>query len=154
MKTKNTTLYLLIALLSTALLSCSNNELEIYVSPGGNDNANGGQSNPIATLKHAAELARAKAGKVPVTIYLSGGFYRLTEPLELGIKDGGTAEAPIQWKAMPNEKPIISGGISVRNWIQEDDGMWSATLPGDFRGNFRSFYVNDKRTVRARFPDN
>ena len=154
MKIKSITLYLIIALLSTVLVSCGNSELEIYVSPGGNDNANGGKFNPIATLKHAAELARAKAGKVPVTIYLSGGNYQLTEPLQLGIDDGGTAEAPVQWLAMQGEKPIISGGVSVRNWIQEEDGLWSATLPGDFQGDFRSFYINDIRAVRARFPDN
>jgi len=86
--------------------------------------------------------------------FLSGGNYRLTEPLELGINDGGTAEAPVHWKAMPGEKPIINGGISVRKWKQEDDGSWSALLPTDFHGEFRSFYVNNKRAIRARFPDN
>lgn len=154
MKIKRPTIYIIIALLSTALISCGNSDLDIYVSPNGNDNASGNLSNPIASLQHAAELARAKAGKVPVSIFLSGGYYRLTEPLELGNRDGGTSEAPVQWQAVPGEKPIISGGISVRNWIQEDDGLWTATLPGDYRGNFRSFYVNNKRAVRARFPDN
>lgn len=154
MKIKRPIIYILIALLNTALISCGNSESEIYVSPNGNDNANGSKSNPIVTLQHAAELARTKAGKVPVTIFLSDGYYRLTEPLELGINDGGTAEAPVHWQSMPGEKPIISGGVSVKNWTQEDDGMWSAALPVDFHGNFRSFYVNDKRAVRARFPDN
>ena len=158
MKSKLT--YLLILSLGISLFSCGKQGFEIYVSPDGNDNASGELSNPIASLKHAAELARAKAGKVPVTIFLSGGNYRLTEPLKLGINDGGTAEAPVQWKAMPGEKPVISGGISVTNWKQENDGLWSASLPSGFhasrparQGNFRSFYVNDKRAVRARFPD-
>ncbi len=154
MKINNTRFYLIIALLSTALLGCGNSGLEIYVAPGGNDNAKGSKSNPIATLKRAAALARTKAGKVPVTIYLSGGYYRLTEPLELGISDGGTAEAPVRWEAMPGEKPIVSGGIPLRNWTREEEDLWSATLPKDFHGSFRSFYVNDKRAVRARFPDN
>ena len=35
---------------------------EIYVSPQGNDSAGGEFSNPVASLHHAAALARAKAG--------------------------------------------------------------------------------------------
>lgn len=146
--------YIKILLLNAALFSCGNKGFEIYVSPNGNDSASGDYSNPIASLQRAAELARTRAGEVPVTIFLSGGNYRLTEPLELGINDGGTAEALVHWKAMPGEKPIISGGISVRKWKQEDDGSWSALLPTDFHGEFRSFYVNNNRAIRARFPDN
>ncbi len=129
-------------------------EIEIYVSPNGDDKASGDLSNPIASLQRAAELARAKSGEVPVTIFLSGGNYRLTEPLELSIGDGGTEEAPVLWKAKMGEKPIISGGISITKWSQEEDGSWSALLPTDFHGEFRSLYVNNKRAIRARFPDN
>ena len=146
--------YVIILLLCAAQFSCGNKGYKIYVSPNGNDSASGEFSNPIASLQRAAELARAKVGEIQVTIYLSGGNYRLTEPLELGINDGGTAEAPVHWKTMPGEKPITSCGISVRKWKQENDGSWSALLPSDFHGKFRSFYVNDKRAIRARFPDN
>jgi len=151
---KNIVLSVVVAVFVTTFFSCGPNKLEIYVSPNGNDNANGKLSTPIASLQHAAELARTKAGKVPVTIYLSGGYYRLMEPLKLGINDGGTAEAPVQWKAMPEEKPIVSGGMVVKNWKQEENGSWSAMLPSDFHGKFRSFYINDKRAIRARFPNN
>ncbi len=144
---------LFILLLSAALISCGNEGLEIYVSPHGDDAASGEFSHPVASLQRAAELARSRSGEVPLTIFLSGGNYRLTESLELGIHDGGTAEAPVIWQAMPGEKPIISGGIALGNWTQEADGSWSAMLPPDFQGKFRSFYVNDKRAIRARFPD-
>jgi len=144
---------LFILLLSAALISWGNKGVEIYVSPDGDDGASGEYSNPIASLQRAAELARTRAGEVPVTIFLFGGNYRLTEPLKLGTGDGGTAEAPVHWKAMPGENPIISGGIPVGEWKQEADGNWSAPLPTDFHGAFRSFYVNNKRAVRARFPD-
>ncbi len=147
-------LSLFILLFGAALLSCGNNEYRIYVSPNGDDSSSGEISNPIASLHRAAELARAKAGKVQLTVFLHGGTYRLIEPLELSVDDGGTAEAPVLWKAMPGEKPIISGGISLRNWKRENDGSWSAQLPPDFQGEFRSFYVNNKRAIRARTPDN
>jgi hypothetical protein len=111
-------------------------------------------TNPVASLQRAADLVRASVGKVPVTIYLAGGVYRLTKALELDNNDGGTSEFPVHWQAMPGEKPIISGGISVRNWKLESDGLWSVQLPAGVQENFRSFYINNKRATRARFPDN
>ncbi|TFH24000.1 MAG: right-handed parallel beta-helix repeat-containing protein [Bacteroidia bacterium] len=135
------------------LSACDTPSLEIYVSPVGNDAAAGTLSAPVLSLQRAAQLARENSGQVPVTIFLSGGRYPLTTSLVLGPDDGGTAEAPVQWKAMPGENPIISGGIPVDNWSQEEDGSWSASLPSDYQGTFRSFYVNGKRATRARFPD-
>lgn len=154
MRIKNLIIYVIILVTSAALFSCDDKGYEIYVSPNGSDNASGEVSNPIASLQRAAELARAKAGKVPVTIYLSGGVYRLTEAVKFGIDDSGTKEAPVQWKAISGEKPIISGGIAVDSWKQEKSGLWSVSLPQSYNGEFRSFYVNGKRAVRARFPDN
>ncbi len=145
--------FIIVLVSSLIAFSCSDSRYDIYVSPNGNDNAIGDISNPIASLQHAAKLARTKAGKVPVTIYLTEGKYRITEPLELSAEDGGTAEAPVQWKAIPGEKPVISGGIQVNNWKEEESGLWSTSLPPNFQGRFRSFYINDKRAVRARFPD-
>lgn len=150
---KNLLYQIIVLIITISLLSCSDKEYEIYVSPGGNDSSSGERSNPVASLNRAAELARDKTGKVPVTIYLSSGVYRLTKPLRLTSDDGGTKDAPVQWRAMPGEKPIISGGIVVENWKQEKGGLWSAPLPQNFHGKFRSFYINDKRAVRARFPN-
>ena len=103
---KNILTYLIILSVSTALLSCGDKGHEIYVSPNGSDNASGELSTPVASLKRAAELARMKTGKVPVTVFLFGGHYRLMEPLELGIDDGGRPDAPVQWKAIPGEIPV------------------------------------------------
>lgn len=144
---------ILTLVLTTTLLSCCTSEYEIYLSPKGNDNAQGTMADPIASPFRAIELAKDKVGKIPVTIYLFGGNYSLTEPLRFGVNDGGTEKAPVHWKALPGEKPIFSGGISIKNWNIEDDGSWSANLPLNYNGNFRSFYVNDKRATRARFPD-
>ncbi len=144
---------ILIILLIVVLSGCGSNELVIYVSPDGNDDAKGTASKPIASLAYAAELARASAGNIPITIYLSGGYHYLKEPLKLSEIDGGTAEFPVQWKAKPGENPVISGGIQIKNWQQEKGGLWSAILPNEVDKNFRSFYINNKRAVRARFPD-
>ena len=89
MKNKHT--YIAILWMSTTLFGCGAKGHEIYVSPNGNDSANGKLSTPVASLQHAAALVRKRTGDVPVTVFLSGGHYRLTEPLELGTEDGGGA---------------------------------------------------------------
>jgi len=137
---------------SIPLISDAQN-LEIFVSPDGNDAGAGTQLNPVRSLQLAAEMASEKAGQVPVTVFLCEGSYHLTAALELGPGDGGTADAPVYWKALPGEKVIISGGIRVEGWKEESDGSWSAELPEQYQGTFRSFYVNGKRATRARYPD-
>lgn len=135
------------------LPGCNSQSIEIYVSPDGNDQTTGSKSAPVKSLQRAAELAGEKKEQVPVTIFLSGGRYVLREALLLGPGDGGTEDAPVHWKAMPGENPVISGGISVNNWNEENDGSWSAPLPDNFHGRFRSLYINGKRATRARHPD-
>jgi len=144
---------LALLLICVLLLGCTSQSIEIYVSPEGNDTAEGSQSAPIKSLQGAADLAGEDAGQVPVTIFLSGGTYMLTEGLMLGRDNSGTAEAPVRWEAMPGESPVISGGIPVNNWKEEADGSWSTTLPNASNGTFRSLYINGKRAIRARYPD-
>jgi len=145
--------YLSLLLASLLLLGCGTPELKIYVSPDGNDQASGTLSAPVKTLQRAAELSRAKAGEVQVSIYLSGGRYPLTSPLMLGPEEAGSTEAPVIWKARPGENPVICGGIQVNDWEQEEDGLWSTRLPDSYQGTFRSFYVNGVRATRARHPN-
>jgi len=127
--------------------------IEIYVSPDGNDAAIGTLSDPVKGLERAAELARKQSGKLPVTIFLSEGTYYLTEALKLGTEDGGKSEAPVYWSAVPGDVAIISGGIQIEKWVVEDNGCWSTELPEALPGTFRSFYVNGERASRARYPD-
>ncbi len=133
--------------------ACHTPGFDIYVSPEGNDAAAGTLTAPVKSLHRAAELAREKAGTAPLTIYLSGGRYALTEPLVLGPGDGGKEEAPVRWEALPGETPVVSGGIPLDQWTLEEDGSWSAELPGPYQGTFRSLYVNGKMATRARHPN-
>ena len=145
---------LTLILASIMLLGCGSPQLDVYVSPEGNDAAAGTLKAPVLSLQRAAELVSEKAGKIPVTIFLSGGNYPLTAHLMLGPEHGGNSDAPVRWKALPEEKAVISGGIPVNNWKEEKDGSWSTSLPDTYQGTFRSFYVNGKRATRARHPNN
>ena len=136
-----------------ALLGYGQNGLDLYLSPLGDDSTDGTQAAPVKSLQRVAELTRAHAGQVAVTVHLSGGTYPLAKALILEAGDGGTAAAPVVWKAMPGEKPIISGGIPVYSWKEENDGSWSASIPQACQVPFRSFYINGRRGTRARFPN-
>jgi hypothetical protein len=130
-----------------------------YVAPNGNDTWSGtrGTSNfrktdgPFATVQHALQAARAPGG--PATIYLRSGFYSLSEPIVLLPQDSGLTIA-----AYKDEKPILSGGRRISGWKSvEADGrtLWAADLP-EVRSNhwyFRELWVNGRRAVRARYPN-
>lgn len=135
-------------------LACvKGNGVDIFVSPDGNDAANGTHSAPVQSLHRAAELIKKSAGEKPVTVYLAGGRYPLSAPLMLGPEHGGTAVAPVHWKAIPGEHAVISGGIPVHGWEEEADGSWSAPLPPGCKNKFRALYINGRPAVRSRHPD-
>lgn len=75
----------------------------IFVSTSGNDNNDGSQQNPLATLSKAASLA------VPGdTIYVRGGTYSVSSTISLGSSTkSGTAGNYYKVFAYPGEKPIF-----------------------------------------------
>jgi hypothetical protein len=127
--------------------------LKIYVSPDGQPAAKGSLSDPVNSLQRAAELVKEHAGQLPVTVFLSDGTYQISEALKLGPEHGGTAEAPVLWKAMDGADVRISGGVPVDSWTLEKDGSWSAEIPENCPDTFRSLYMSGKRATRARHPN-
>lgn len=87
-----------------------------FVSPDGDDDANGRSENkPLRTLEGARDAIRAlKADEgLPdrgVVVYLREGTYERSESFLLGEEDSGTADAPITYRSYPGERATISGG--------------------------------------------
>jgi len=79
--------------------------LEIYVSPTGSDRQPATAAAPIQTIAAAQKRARARAGKEPVTILLTGGTYYLPETLILQAADSGTKDAPVTYAAVLGQTP-------------------------------------------------
>ena len=138
-----------------------------FVSPGGNDQWSGsraapnlGQTDgPFATLPRAMAAARdwrqktAALSAQPVSIFLRGGRYALTEPLALKPEDSG-----LVLSAFSNEKPVVSGGRLVTGWKAVTVGerkLWAAPLldAQDGKWFFRELWINGQRAVRARSPN-
>lgn len=141
-----------------------------YVSPKGNDSWSGKLAEPnksktdgpFATLKRARDAVRAlkKEGELeePVTIFLRGGIYFLSEPFLLEPEDSGTKECPITYCAYQNEKPVISGGKILSGWKKEKVNgkeVWVTEIQEVKEGKwfFRELWTGKKRLQRARHPN-
>jgi hypothetical protein len=150
--------------------------IKFYVSANGKDTNKGSVDQPFATpeaAKKAVREAKKSAVNRPVEVIIREGVYYLQQTLELEPGDSGTKEAPITWRAAANETVILSGGRTVSgDWKKDSDGKtWYVGLPqtkGWVRDvsqpevyqknpggpwHFRQLYINEKRAIRARFPN-
>ena len=136
-----------------------------HVAPNGNNTWSGALAEPnaertdgpFATLTRARTAVRRlreqQGGTLdqPVTVLLRGGTYSLAEPLELGPQDSGTAACPVTYAAYPNETPILSGGLAVGPWEQEEEGISVVALPGVREGKWTFRQLFFKRADRGYF---
>jgi parallel beta-helix repeat protein len=90
-----------------------------YVATNGNDDANGSESSPFASLQRA-QLAMQQSS-VKVT-QINAGTYYLNGPLTLTAIDQGET-----WEAVPGATVVISGGEVLTGWNSEGDGIYSTT---------------------------
>jgi hypothetical protein len=130
--------------------------LDIHVAPGGDDAASGTKESPFATLTRARDAVRGlkSTAKSPIDVVLRGGVYRFEQPLLFTPEDSGTSECPITYRAMPGEKPVISGGKKITGWKHAAGALWTADIPEVKQGTwyFRQLFVNGQRRARARLP--
>lgn len=144
------------------------NAREIYVSTNGNDSNSGESGSPLATvpaaLRKARELRRLNKLEKDenIEIIVEAGVYRLFEPILIRYEDSGTENSATIIKAAGTSKPMISGGVEVKEWDKANisdlnisseivNKLWVADLP-IFGGNnveFRQMWVNGKKAKRA-----
>lgn len=140
----------------------------MYVSTEGNNAWSGKMAQPntqhsdgpFATLAAARDaIRRLKAqGPLtrPVTVYVRGGTYILSEPLVFTVADSGTEKTPISYTAFRGETPLLSGGKRITGWEKAGRGkLWQAQVPGVREGKWCShqLFVNGERRQRARTPN-
>lgn len=139
---------------------------EIWVSKNGNDKNSGTKENPLATvhmaMRKARELRRLKDPSIKegIRIIVMNGTYYLNEPLFVRPEDSGTPESPTIIQADANAKPIISGGIEIKNWTKsttainglKKGAVWVADAPKKAGSliDYRQLWVNGKKAVRAK----
>lgn len=157
----------LVVVLALCVFPVSSDARVLHVAPGGNDQWSGllaapdaeGTDGPKATLAGARDAIRVWRSRTatpePVTVYVRGGAYTLTEPFVLGPEDSGTADAPVTYAAWPGESPVFSGGRVIDNGRATPEGRVQFHLPEVERGEwaFNQIFINGKRRTRARTPD-
>ena len=101
-----------VKILTTALLLLAYglSAQQLFIAPNGSDKNPGTMAKPLKTLENARDLARKiKDRSKPITIYIRGGEYYLSEPFLLGKEDGGSSGAPVTYTAYKDEKVHIRG---------------------------------------------
>lgn len=140
----------------------------LYIAEDGNDAWTGKlpspnndrTDGPLVSLERARDAIRSLKvyGKLesPVKVMVRGGTYRLNKTFILEAQDSGSKNCPIEYKAYPGEKVVISGGKEIkRSWQTFKDNIVFCTIPEVKEGtwHFRELFVNGKRQRRARTPD-
>ncbi|GAB6166674.1 hypothetical protein JCM19992_26740 [Thermostilla marina] len=132
---------------------------ELHVSPSGNDTNPGTASAPLATLDGARRAIRAREwnGREPVTVWIHEGTYHFTKPFRVETADSGSEDAPIVYRAVPGEQVVLKGSLPLdpKAWRPWEKGIYRQSLAGTPLAGRRinQLFMNDKRMVRARFPN-
>ena len=130
--------------------------MNIYVSPGGNDEGDGSENSPFRTLERARDEVRLhnKTMTGDIVVNLLPGRYERTERFELDPEDSGFNGFDVIWRGTDKtELATISGATKIDGtWTEGENGIWHVKAENlDF---VREMFVNDKTTIRARNPKN
>jgi hypothetical protein len=152
---KHAIIILILISIPFIILSQSGNNIKLYVSTTGSDQAAGSVENPLGTLQKAVEVAREKrqpGRDCSITILIREGKYYLDKPLILTFKDSGTESSPFIISAFPGEKVIISGGLRLQlSWNLYRDGIFMAQTEKTL--TFDQLFINGQKQILARYPN-
>ena len=98
----------------------------VYVSPRGNDSADGTSGSPLRTFEAAASMASAQKAD---TVWFYGGVYEIREGIILeGLSD-------VVFAAVPGEEPVFKGSMELVTWKRvRDKAVLSRVAPSARKG--------------------
>lgn len=153
------TLLLVFLFSFSKLAGQEHNNIEIFVSPAGDDSNPGTPEKPLASLMGARDAIRAlKANRDinrPVLVKIEAGNYEMNHPLVLKPEDGGSSENPVTYQAQAGSSVVFSGGKEIEGFVVNQAGVWEVDVPELNHDNWRfdQLYVNGQRAVMARTPN-
>ena len=155
------------------LLAAACSPFRIYVSPSGDDAADGGRQTPLQTapaaLSKAAAFASGHAGR-DIEIVFADGVYPVTETMTV---DGSAFTSPLTLRAAEGAHPVFSAEKPVGGWekltdaralekVAEPDKVLQADLKASGVTSFGNpigdddrfdLYFNGKRQTLAMWPN-
>lgn len=125
-----------------------------YVAPSGSDANPGTKESPFKTMHKAQQAVRAINSSMTgdIVVYMREGTYQFANTLRFNNSDGGTNGHYVRYENYPEERPLITGGIPIQGWTLCDEAkdIWCVT---GVDARFRQLYVNNKKAIRARYPN-
>jgi hypothetical protein len=127
-------LYRTLALLLLPL-SAGAGPLTLYVSPQGNDQAEGSSKEQafltIDRARYAVRGLREKNPQIPITVELLPGVYPVKQSLAFGPSDSGSKDAPVIYRASEPRTAILSGAMTLpmSDFRKPDDELLSRLDP-------------------------
>ena len=138
---------ILTCILSVATLSLQAQRL-IYLSPTGNDQNDGTQESPLASLPEAIKVVKTSTDQ-EVTIILQNGIYHLEQPLTFS-PDILTGKKLLITTLTQSDSVIISGNKKLSlQWEKGKHGIWKAKTAD----SFDQLWINGNPRVLARYPN-
>ncbi|MDR1455772.1 MAG: PDZ domain-containing protein [Tannerella sp.] len=126
-------------------------QTQFYVSPAGNDGADGSRQHPFRTVERAQTEARTTQGEV--AIILREATYRLAAPLRFTPQDGSPGKSLV-FRAFPGEKVTLSGSVRLDSLQWQPygkNGVLKTRITG--RPVMDMLVVNGEIRPVARYPN-
>ncbi|MDB5356353.1 MAG: carbohydrate-binding cenc domain protein [Phycisphaerales bacterium] len=115
-----------------------------YVSTSGSDGNAGTLAAPLASIQHAADLARPGD-----TVFVRGGVYHET----VTPARSGSSGAPITFTSYNDESVEIDGADPVTGWSNSGGAIYSAPQSWDLGEGFNQVFVDGQMINEARWPN-
>lgn len=130
-------------LLFVIFASCESRNVELYLSPEGQDTNKGTFESPLRTLQAAKDRLDVLTSKntLSATLYLRGGVY----PMDSAIVFANYNALTI--KAYGDEEPILDGGKKISNWRLLSDSVMLARLDKKLQGKIYVADVKDAGVI-------
>jgi hypothetical protein len=128
--------------------------VDFYVATTGSDTNSGTVSSPFQTLEKAQLAVRAvlPTATEGINVWVEGGTYYLSQPLEFGPSDSGSEAVPVTYAGVSNETVVLSGAVVLSPvWSTYSGSLLVADIGTGF--SFDVLFANTEQQVLARYPD-
>ena len=109
----------------------------VFLAPLGDDQNDGSRARPFATLTRARDEVRAlktRGVQGAIAVTALPGEYPVTQSLDLGSQDSGTAGAPVVYRAEQAGTAVFYGGARLKDFAPVTDPAVLERLPEESRG--------------------
>ena len=137
---------------------------DFFVAAKGDDTLSGAREQPFASFQRVQQAVHAERAIHPadgINVTFLAGKYLMDRPIVFTALDSGaSAVRPVCYRAEPGGAVIFSGERLLANWKPDPQhpGVWKTRVAepkadDDFAWRFEQLWVNGRRAVRARTPN-